>query len=1107
MKATLTERVRLGAFEVDLRAGELRDGEHTVRLQEQPFQILSMLIARGGEVVTREEIRNKLWPNDTVVEFDHSINAAIKKLRRELGDTAEAPKYVETVARRGYRLLVPVEAVPTEIKPAWVWKSENPDPATVRLERGTPTEPLHQRRAADRERAAISGGSLIGKKVSHYRVLSVLGGGGMGMVYKAEDLKLGRQVALKFLPEDLAWDSRALQRFEREARAASSLDHPNICTIYEVEEHEEQPFIVMQLLQGETLRDRLSALAASRSRLKPETMLEIATQICEGLQAAHKKGIIHRDIKPANIFVSSAVADGSTCGCEVNSVKILDFGLAKLVNDSKEAGSDVWQLEPGGAGAALQPGRPVPADATLTRLGSAMGTAGYMSPEQVRGEKLDARSDIFSFGLVLYEMASGQRAFSGESAAEVQEAIVNRAPIVVGELNAEVPRGLEQVISKALEKDREKRYQSAVEMGCDLQRVKSELNSRGAKAGRRWALWAAAVAVVLVLATGLLAARFAWQRAEAAPALKEQQITANPVEDPVIGAAISPNGKYLAYQDQTGLYLHAMESGETRPITVPAEVRNRIFYLSWFPGGGALLADVEGDNASFDTWIIPIVGESEPRLQPVMAGSEARLLYRRAAAGGISPDGRRIAFTTGEFGRQWKAIWVGGINGEAPRKLVTAGEQEDVFNPVWSPDGRWVAYSKMQKTAEGSWSSSIEILPAAGGAAKTMVSESSFPAKDKLSLAVGPWLVGAWSPDWRLLFTVAQASGSQSAQTRYSLWAVRVQSGASSSDTPRQVSEWSTSTPRNVTVTADGKRVTMLRERQWLDAYLGELAGDGTSMESPQRFTLDDRGSSTSGWTHDGQAVLFDSPRNGKREIFRQSVNGNVAERMAGGSGDVDGGVLSPDGVWLLYWASAAGEAPDGKARLMRQQVDGGAAEMVLETATQDYRHKLSCASNPHAMVPCVMSLSEGSDLVFYAVDPLRGKGDRLGKIDVFGAYEGWGLSPDGSSVALVDADKYDGRIEVLNLAEGSWHEITVEPGGEHLQSIAWAADGKSFYATPHSPYLYNILHITLTGKAQKLLDNGRPQWMVSPLPSPDGKYLVFDAQTWDSNVWMMDNF
>lgn len=313
--------------------------------------------------------------------------------------------------------------------------------------------------------------------------------------------------------------------------------------------------------------------------------------------------------------------------------------------------------------------------------------------------------------------------------------------------------------------------------------------------------------------------------------------------------------------------------------------------------------------------------------------------------------------------------------------------------------------------------------------------------------------------------------------------------------------------PRNITVTSDGKRLTMLRERRWMDAYLGELAVDGTSMESPRRFTLDDRGSSASGWTHDGQALLFDSPRNGKQEIFRQSANGDAAEKIVLGSGNVHGGVMSPDGAWLLYWDSAGGEEPDGKARLMRQRADGGPAEGVLEASAENRRHMFSCSSKPHATVPCVMSLNEENDLVFYVVDPARGKGKQLGKIEVFGAYEDWGLSPDGSSVALVDADKYEGRIEILNLANGSWREIGVGPDGEYLQSIAWAADGKSFFATPRSPYLYNILHITLNGKVQRLLESGRPQWVVTPLPSPDGKYLAFDAQTWDSNVWMIDNF
>jgi eukaryotic-like serine/threonine-protein kinase len=604
MKTTLTDRVRLGVFEVDLRAGELREGNRIVRLQEQPFQILSMLLASGGDVVSREEIRKKLWPNDTVVEFDHSINTAIKKLRQALGDTAASPKYVETMARRGYRLLLPVEAIPSHIKPPRMWKPENTASGINKVERSSGAETCdpHSERLRDAVACTVFGDGLIGKKVSHYRVLSVVGGGGMGMVYKAEDLKLGRKVALKFLPEDLAWDSSALKRFEREARASSSLDHPNICTIHEVEEYEDQPFLVMQLLEGETLRDRLSRLSGSGSRLGTGEFLDIAIQICKGLYAAHSKGIVHRDIKPANIFLTSS-----------GQVKILDFGLAKLVTASNETGTDGVQLEPNGAGAAPLPARQKPADATLTRIGSAMGTAGYMSPEQVCGEKLDARSDIFSFGLVLYEMATGQRAFTGETAEVVQEAILNREPIAADELNPELPRGLEQVISKALEKDRDKRYETAAEFESDLQRIKDEHSSRGANAGRRWALGALAVAIILVLATVLMTTKYAW-RTSLLGLHNVHQITGSALGNLEMGASISPDGRYLAYTDPTGVYLQSLSSGETRPISVPEDLSNRISSVKWSPEDGKLIVCARSSDGYGEIWQITVFGEGNPKL-------------------------------------------------------------------------------------------------------------------------------------------------------------------------------------------------------------------------------------------------------------------------------------------------------------------------------------------------------------------------------------------------------------------------------------------------------------------------------------------------------------
>jgi len=423
---------RFEGFVLDLRAGELRrEGKEPVNLAEQPFRILCMLLEGSGNVVTREEIRAALWPNGTVVEFEHSISAAINRLRQVLGDSAEEPRFIETLARRGYRWKTSVE-----------W--------TERAEEGGGESPIH------------TNGNWIGKKVSHYRVLEILGGGGMGVVYSAEDLKLGRRVALKFLPEELAHDTAAMQRFEREARAASAMNHPNICTIYEVEEHEGQPFLVMELLEGQTLRELIRLEEAPLRKELPiplDRILDMALQIVAGLEAAHGKGIVHRDIKPANVFVTAT-----------GHAKILDFGLAKLQEP------EISKLEPHGT-ETPQSKKAWSPYLTLTRTGTPIGTAGYMSPEQIRGEPLDVRTDLFNLGLVLYEMAAGRRAFSGETAPLLQEAILKGIPTPVRQLHPEVPPNLEGIIIKALEKDRNLRYQSAAEMRADLQRVKRDLGA------------------------------------------------------------------------------------------------------------------------------------------------------------------------------------------------------------------------------------------------------------------------------------------------------------------------------------------------------------------------------------------------------------------------------------------------------------------------------------------------------------------------------------------------------------------------------------------------------------------------------------------------------
>jgi eukaryotic-like serine/threonine-protein kinase len=457
METPASSRVRFGAFELNVSTGELRSTDTAeskdVLLREQAFQVLLMLVERPRKIVSREEIKGRLWPNDTVVDFDQSINATIKTLRRALGDSADNPRYIETLARRGYRLMVDTEY----------------------LESASGTARDYPAAAA----ATTEPHGLIGRKVSHYRVVDVIGGGGMGMVYRAEDLKLGRGVALKFLPEELASDAVALQRFEREAQTASSLNHPNICTVYAIDEHEGKPFIVMELLEGDTLRSRVDALKPKP--LPFDELSEIAMQVCDGLQAAHLKGIIHRDIKPANIFV-----------CTLGVVKILDFGLAKLA-------SGTVGLEKAVAATASADSHADRLKRDLTRTGATAGTAGYMSPEQARHEELDTRTDLFSLGLVLYEMASGQRAFTGETVLDAHEAILHQTPVPARLRNPMLPRGFDALLAKALEKDRERRYQSATAVKDDLERLVREANPRKRRA--RQAL--AAIALLAVVALGI----------------------------------------------------------------------------------------------------------------------------------------------------------------------------------------------------------------------------------------------------------------------------------------------------------------------------------------------------------------------------------------------------------------------------------------------------------------------------------------------------------------------------------------------------------------------------------------------------------------------------
>jgi serine/threonine protein kinase len=1037
--------VRFECFEVNLRSGELRRNGEKVKLPEQSFQVLAMLLAQPGDVIMRPEIQKRLWPNDTVVEFENSINAAVKNLRVALGDSADQPRYIETLARRGYRWMVPVEFI----------------------EENATRPPAAPRKHPEVSNAAAN---LLGKKVSHYRVLEILGGGGMGVVYQAEDIKLGRRVALKFLPEEMASDPAAMERFKREARAASALNHPNICTIYSVEEHDGQPFIAMELLEGQTLReviarmDGASGATTDKNPLSLGELLNIGIQISEGLDAAHQKGIAHRDIKPANIFITSQ-----------GRAKILDFGLAK---SQEFEGSDL------GPSRATEPDPA--ANLNLTRTGTTIGTAGYMSPEQVRGEKVDSRTDLFSFGLVLYEMAVGRRAFSGETAPILHTAILNHTPTPVRQLNPIIPLELESIINKALEKDREKRYQTAAEMRASLKTAAEKLSGRTGQASSSLLRWLIAAAAVLALLVTVGAISIVKRGSGSLPRIQLNVLTDNSPENAVRDGSISPDGKYFVYVDKKGMHLKSLAIDEIRDLPLAA-LKDKPINLGlggWFPDSqrflvnatqrGATPGVVPGVPSSLDTsvWIFSVLG------------SEPRRIRDSAMGQNVSPDGSTVAFGTnpGRFGD--REIWLMDANGENARKLYDTDENSSIAagsgSVLWSHNGKYIAYWRLD--AEGV---SFLTRDLKGGRPTIIFPPSVGNNIYDLAWAPGRWIYSS-TDDWCTFYEQAMNEETGKAIGQ-----------------PRRLTSASRSyCMGGMSTTADGKAIAFLKWQSIFSVYVGDLDAGNSHVVRSRHFTLtvfhDDAGD----FTPDGKALMLISVRSSYHGLYKQLLDKDNAVYLPDTT-EVRNPQVTPDGKWVLYFEHHEHPAWDVSykpERLMRASVESGSPQAVL-TAT-GAKSQISCARPPSDLCVIAEWSDDRREAIVHALDAINGRGSELTRFPVHPHDDRWSiaLSPDGKRFAGIRRPQ--DPIYIWPASVGKVREIQVK-GWSHLGMVRWSADSKSLLILSNQKGYGTLLHTDLQGNAQVLWDHVTENWAESP----DGRHLAVTQLSNEQNYVLMTDF
>ena len=817
--------------------------------------------------------------------------------------------------------------------------------------------------------------SIIGRTISHYTVFEKLGGGGMGVVYKAEDARLGRNVALKFLPEDISQDPLAIERFRREARTASSLNHPNICTIYDIEEFEGRPFIAMELLEGQTLKRRIAKKSFEVSEL-----LDIGIQIADGLEAAHTKGIVHRDVKPANIFL-----------VERGPAKILDFGLAKFAAYRQPAAESADD-------SSMPTHRHVLDDALITSPGSSIGTVAYMSPEQARGLELDARTDLFSLGVVLYEMATGVVPFSGSAIGLIFDGIMNSSALPARKLNPNLPVGLENILTKALEKDLALRYQTAAELRADLKRLKRDLDlgqpgtSPAVRAAlddiperhpsSRWQTWALIIGALITLAVIL---GYVPLRPEPPPrVLRTVQLTNT--NRPKSGVVTDGSRLYFI-EGQSRLSQTSVTGGETFPIPNSLEDTgfSNVFDIS--PDASFLLMNTaRGTSLDGPLWSVPVLG-----------GSPRRLGTLEGHAGAWSPDGKSIAYCKGS------EIFLAKSDGGEPRQLLAAGGTPSDIR--WSPDGSILRFTVNDpKTNNRSiWQASAD-----GGNLHPLLPGWNDAPNE---------CCGKWTPDGK--YFVFQAKRNDTAD----LWALNEQGALfhAARHEPVQL----TTGPMNVghpVPSRDGKKLFV---QGWQPR--GELLRYDTKSKQLAPYLS---GISAMGlnFSHDGQWVAYNDASDGT--MWRSKLDGTQKLQLVFPPMQAYLPRWSPDGKQITFF----GHPPGEPWQLYLIPAEGGTPEMIYRGATNSADPNWSPDGKSLAFGENSLN-NQGSAV--YILDLKTRKASKLPGSD--GLYSPrW--SPDGRYIAAIPLDSL--KLMLFDFTTQKWTELA----DTFVAYPAWSRDGRYLY-------------------------------------------------------------